>query len=99
MNSTNWLNRYCVDSKLKYPSIRTQENYQSSVKSFLCYFSYCETPSHVKTEDIKKWLLNFETINTRNHKLCAIKSFYEITVGMPLKLEKIPVYLGINLLI
>jgi site-specific recombinase XerD len=90
MNPTNWLNRYCVDSKLKYPSIKTQENYQSSVKLFLYDFSYCETPSHIKTDDIKKWLLKFDTINTRNHKLCAIKSFYEITVGMPLKLDKIP---------
>ncbi len=34
--------------------------------------------------------MTFATINTRNHKLCAIKSFYEITVGMPLKLDKIP---------
>lgn len=90
MNPTNWLNRYCVDSKLKYPSIRTQESYQSSVKLFLYDFSYNETPSHIKTEDIKKWLLKFDTVNTRNHKLCAIKSFYEITVGMPLKLDKIP---------
>lgn len=90
MNPTNWLNRYCVDSKLKYPSIKTQENYQSSVKLFLYDFTYCETPSHIKTDDIKKWLLKFDTVNTRNHKLCAIKSFYEITVGMPLKLDKIP---------
>lgn len=90
MNPTNWLNRYCVDSKLKYPSIKTQECYQSSVKLFLYDFSYCETPSHIKTDDVKKWLLKFETVNTRNHKLCAIKSFYEITVGMPLKLDKIP---------
>lgn len=90
MNPTNWLNRYCIDSKLKYPSVKTRENYQSSVKMFLYEFSYNETPSHVKTEDIKKWLLKFETVNTRNHKLCAIKSFYEITVGMPLKLDKIP---------
>jgi site-specific recombinase XerD len=90
MNPTNWLNKYCVDSELKYPSKKTQENYQSSVKMFLNDFSHHETPSHIKTEDIKKWLLKFDTINTRNHKLCAIKSFYEITVGMPLKLNKIP---------
>jgi len=56
----------------------------------LWYFKNEEDPSHIKTDDIKEWLLRFETINTRNHKLCAIKSFYQITVGMPLKLEKIP---------
>jgi integrase/recombinase XerD len=90
MNPTNWHKRYCVDSALKYPSKATQENYQSSVLGFLHYFQYEEDPSHIKTDSIKEWLLTFETINTRNHKLCAIKSFYEITVGMPLKLDKIP---------
>lgn len=90
MNPTNWLNKYCVDSELSYPSKKTQKNYQSSVKMFLHDFDFCETPSHIKTDDIKKWLLKFQTINTRNHKLCAIKSFYEITVGMPIKLSKIP---------
>ncbi len=90
MNPTNWLNKYCVDSSLKYSSENTQENYQSSVKLFLEHFKDRETPSHIKTDDIKEWLLSFKTINTRNHKLCAIKSFYEITAGMPLKLDKIP---------
>jgi len=90
MNPTNWHEKYCVDSALKYPSKATQENYQSSVLGFLWHFKNEETPSHIKTDDIKKWLLTFETINTRNHKLCAIKSFYLITVGMPLKLDKIP---------
>lgn len=90
MNPTTWHKRYCVDSALKYPSKATQSNYQSTVLGFLWYFKNAETPSHIKTDAIKDWLLSFETINTRNHKLCAIKSFYEITVGMPLKLDKIP---------
>lgn len=89
MNFTKWHERYCIDSRLKYPSIRTQENYQCSVGAFLKYFQQEVDPQHISTEDIKKWLLSFETVNTRNHKLCAIKSFYEITVGMPLKLDKI----------
>lgn len=90
MNPTNWYKKYCVDSQLKYPSDKTQKNYQCTVLGFLHYFKNEEDPSHIKTDLIKNWLLNFETINTRNHKLCAIKSFYEITVGMPLKLNKIP---------
>lgn len=90
MNFTKWHERYCTDSRLKYPSIRTQENYQCSVGTFLKYFQNEIDPQHISTEEIKKWLLTFETVNTRNHKLCAIKSFYEITVGMPLKLDKIP---------
>lgn len=90
MNIPIWLDRYCTDSKLKYPSIKTQENYQSSVKSFLYKFKDAKEPSRISTQEIKEWLCSFDTINTRNHKLCGIKSFYEITVGMPLKLDKIP---------
>lgn len=90
MNIPIWLDRYCTDSKLKYPSDKTQENYQSSVKSFLYYFKEHKEPSRISTQEIKEYLCKFDTINTRNHKLCAIKSFYEITVRMPLKLDKIP---------
>lgn len=90
MNIPIWLDRYCTDSKLKYPSVKTQENYQSSVKSFLYKFKDVKEPSRISTQEIKEWLCSFDTINTRNHKLCGIKSFYEITVGMPLKLGKIP---------
>jgi integrase/recombinase XerD len=90
MNIPIWLDRYCTDSKLKYPSVKTQENYQSSVKSFLYKFKDAKEPSRISTQEIKEYLCTFDTINTRNHKLCAIKSFYEITVGMPLKLDKIP---------
>jgi len=90
MNIPIWLDRYCTDCKLKYPSERTRENYQSSVKSFLHKFKDAKEPSRISTQEIKEYLGEFETINTRNHKLCAIKSFYEITVGMPIKLDKIP---------
>src|SRR3990170_5044013 len=85
-----WYDRYSIDSKLKYPSIKTQENYLCSVGTFLKYFENEIEPKSISTDKIKEWLLTFETINTRNHKLCAIKSFYSITVGMPLKLDKIP---------
>lgn len=90
MDFTRWHHKYCIDSRLHYPSIRTQENYQCSVGTFLKYFKDEIDPQHITNDKIKDWLLTFDTINTRNHKLCAIKSFYEITVGMPLKLEKIP---------
>lgn len=90
MDFTKWYNKYCIDSRLKYQSVNTQENYQCSVGTFLNYFKNEIDPQHIKTDLIKEWLLTFKTINTRNHKLSAIKSFYEITVGMPLKLDKIP---------
>lgn len=85
-----WYDRYSNDCELKYPSPRTHKSYKNSVGMFLNYFKNEVEPKSISTEDIKKWLLTFQTINTRNHKLCAIKSFYEITVGMPLKLDRIP---------
>ena len=90
MEIRKWYDKYSTDCKLKYPSIKTQENYLCSVGSFLKYFENEIQPKAIETNKIKEWLLTFKTINTRNHKLCAIKSFYEITVGMPLKLDKIP---------
>ena len=68
----------------------TRDNYISQVKSFLAYFINEVEPKAIPTEKIKLWLLEAQTINTRKHRLCAIKSFYEITVGMPMKLDKIP---------
>lgn len=90
MEFRKWYDKYSTDCKLKYPSARTQDNYLCSVGTFLKYFENAIEPKAISTQSIKEWLLTFNTINTRNHKLCAIKSFYEITVGMPLKLDKIP---------
>jgi len=90
MNFRTWYDRYSKDCELKYPSQRTHKSYKNSVGMFLGYFKDEIDPKSIKVDKIKEWLLTFETINTRNHKLCAIKSFYEITVGMPLKLDKIP---------
>lgn len=90
MEFRKWYDRYSTDCKLKYPSKKTQENYLCSVGTFLNYFKNEIEPKSISTQSIKEWLLNFNSINTRNHKLCAIKSFYELTVRMPIKLEKIP---------
>lgn len=90
MNVKEWLNKYTVDCKLKYPSKATRENYISSVTSFLYYFEKEKEPKYISTDKIKSWLLSCKNENTRNHKLCAVKSFYLLTVGMPIKLDKIP---------
>lgn len=90
MNVKEWLNKYTVDCKLKYPSKATRENYISSVTSFLYYFEKEKEPKCIPTDKIKSWLLSCKNENTRNHKLCAVKSFYLLTVGMAIKLDKIP---------
>lgn len=90
MDSGKWISRYSVDCSMKYPSKKTQKNYISSVKLFLKHFESEEQPKCISNDKIKEWLLLDSCENTRNQKLCAIKSFYKITVGMPVKLDKIP---------
>lgn len=90
MEILRWVEKYSIDCRLKYPSEATQKNYISQVKSFLYYFKDEKEPKSIPTEKIKLWLLQVETLNTRKHRLCAVKSFYDLTVGMPVKLDKIP---------
>lgn len=90
MDIRKWHEKYSTDCRLRYPSEKTQENYICSVGTFLSFFKDEIEPKAIHTQKIKEWLLTYTSINTRNHKLCAIKSFYSLTVGMPLKLDKVP---------
>lgn len=90
MNLEKWISRYKTDVAMKYSSEATKENYTSGVKSFLVKFDNYSEPKEIPTQEIKEYLLNFKTINTRKHNICAIKSFYKLTVGMPNKIDKIP---------
>lgn len=91
MDCRKWREKYSTDCRLKYNSLATQKNYTSCVVQFLNFFEkkYRE-PKEIPTQDIKDWLLMATTINTRKHRLCAIKSFYKITLGMPAKIDRIP---------
>lgn len=91
MDCRKWIDRYSIDCRLKYNSEATQLNYISQVTSFCFKFEkeYRE-PKEIPTERIKLWILEKESPNTRNHRLCAVKSFYQLTVGMPCKIDKIP---------
>jgi integrase/recombinase XerD len=90
MDYTKWYNKYCVDCDLKYNSKNTRDNYKSCVSLFLNRFKKIDQPQRVSNDDIKTWLLEAKTINTRKHRLCAVNSFYKLTVGMPNKISKIP---------
>lgn len=90
MEILKWADKYSIDCRLKYGSVSTQNNYTSQVKSFLWNFKDEKEPKSISTEKIKLWILEKDNFSTRNHRLCAIKSFYELTVGMPVKLDKIP---------
>lgn len=90
MNYRKWIKRYSTDCRLKYNSDATFNNYVSCVKSFIIKFDKYNEPKEIPTQEIKEYLLKFNTINIRKHNLCAIKSFYQLTVGMPNKIDKIP---------
>lgn len=90
MDCRKWSDKYSTDCDLKYQSEATRENYKSCVRQFLYYFKDYREPKEIPTDAIKKWLLTANTINTRKHRLCSVKSFYEITVGMPNKIDRIP---------
>lgn len=90
MDIRKWTEKYSTDIRLKYASKNTQENYASCVSVFLNRFKDYREPKEIPTDEIKKWLLEAKTINTRKHRLCALNSFYKITVGMPAKITKIP---------
>lgn len=90
MDYTKWYNKYCVDCDLKYNSDNTRSTYKSCVSLFLNRFKKVDQPQRIANDDIKEWLLEAKTINTRKHRLCALNSFYKITVGMPSKIQKIP---------
>lgn len=85
-----WTERYSLDCDSKYQSEATRENYKSCINQFLAKFQNYQQPKEIPTDEIKEWLLTFDVINTRRHLLCAIKSFYKLTVGMPDKIDKIP---------
>lgn len=90
MDIRKWLDKYSTDCRLKYSSVNTQSNYISCVSLFLHRFKEYREPKEVPNDGIKAWLLEAKTINTRKHRLCAINSFYKITVHMPAKIQKIP---------
>lgn len=90
MENRKWLERYSIDCNSKYQSEATRKNYKHCANQFLIAFDRYNEPKEVPTQEIKAWLLSFDTINTRRHLLSAIKSFYQLTVGMPNKIDKIP---------
>lgn len=90
MDYTKWLSRFCLDLETKYGSENTHKSYLSCVSLFLNEFKHYDQPQRIPNDEIKQWLLQAKTFNTRKHRLCAINAFYRLTVGMPLKTGKIP---------
>ena len=90
MKIGKYVQMYSEDLRLKNYSERTIANYCYQVRKFLEYFEDVATkPSEISERKIKEWLLLAKTINTRKHRLAAVKLFYSLTGNQPLKLKHI----------
>lgn len=90
MNIGKYIQLYSEDLKLKNYAKSSIENYCSQLSMFLNDFEKTATkPTEISERQIKKWLLKASTVNSRKHKISAIKLFYHLTVKQPLKFKNI----------
>lgn len=90
MNIGKYLQLYSEDLRLKNYSDNTIKNYCSQVELFLKHFDLVATkPSEISEKQIKAWLLQANTINSRKHRISAVKLFYSLTGKQPLKFKYI----------
>jgi integrase/recombinase XerD len=90
MNIPKYLDLYRKDLMLKNYAETSIENYVSQVKQFL-YTKESEftEPSKINEQSIKYWLLESKSTNGRKHRISALKLFYKLTIGQPMKLKSI----------
>lgn len=90
MNIGKCIQLYSEDLRLKNYSESTIENYRTQVSLFLNDHQCVATkPSEISERQIKEWLLKANTINSRKHRLSAVKLFYKLTGKQPLKFRHI----------
>ena len=90
MNIGKYIEMYSKDLQLKNYAKNTIENYVCQVELFLKHFEpLANKPSEISERQVKEWLLMAQTINSRKHKLSALKLFYALTGKQPMKLKYI----------
>lgn len=90
MHIPKFIELYRKDLELKNYTSNTIGNYLSQVGCFLSYFNSKFTePSKINETSIKDWLLEAKTVNSRKHRISALKLFYKFTVKQPLKFKNI----------
>jgi len=90
MNIGKYIQLYSEDLRLKNYAESSIENYCSQVAQFLNDHNQVATkPSEISERQIKEWLLKAKTINSRKHRLSAVKLFYKLTGNQPLKFKHI----------
>lgn len=90
MRIGKYIQLYSEDLRLKNYAESTIDNYCSQVALFLSSHERVATkPSEISERQIKEWLLKAKTINSRKHRLSAVKLFYHFTGKQPLKFKHI----------
>lgn len=90
MNIGKYIKMYSEDLRIKNYAESSIENYVSQVSLFLKdHESVATKPSEISERQIKEWLLKAKTINSRKHRLSAVKLFYKFTGKQPLKFKNI----------
>ena len=90
MEIPKYIELFRKDLALKGYAESTIENYTSQIGIFLNHFNGIFTePAKINEQSIKDWLLLAAKINSRKHRLSALKLFYKLTVKQPMKLKYI----------
>lgn len=90
MNIGKYIELYSKDLKLKAYAESTIQNYCCQVELFLKHFeNVANKPSEINERQIKDWLLLANSVNSRKHRLSALKLFYSLTGKQPMKLKYI----------
>lgn len=90
MEIPKYIELFRKDLALKEYAKSTIENYTSQICIFLNHFDGVFTePAKINEESIKDWLLLATKVNSRKHRLSALKLFYKHTIHQPMKLKYI----------
>jgi site-specific recombinase XerD len=90
MNIGKYVELYSKDLKLKNYADSSIKNYCSQVILFLNqHSSVANKPTEIAETQIKNWLLESKSANGRKHRISALKLFYKLTIGQPLKFKNI----------
>lgn len=90
MEIPKYIELFRKDLALKEYAESTIENYTSQIGIFLNHFDGIFTePTKINEQSIKDWLLLATKVNSRKHRLSALKLFYKHTIKQPMKLKYI----------
>jgi site-specific recombinase XerD len=90
MNSSTFIQKYEQVLRVKQYAPTTVKNYVCQVEIFLNYFKLKDSPKHISSDEVEKYLLTAKCINSQRHAHSALKLFYKLTVHQPLKFKYIP---------